>query len=236
MKDSAKLFFAAALLAVASANHAAPRPAIDWISLNKADLCVTDGSIGETSEHRLAVDASKMRAVAAITTSQDIDASFTYLGGSATETPLRSGIMRRQFGFKLRAQDPCNLIYAMWRIAPASEIVVSVKSNPGEHTSAECTNHGYHEVKPTRDLRVAAPQPGSRHKLRAEMNNEELSVYADDKLVWQGLVGSLGAGFLGPVGIRSDNVKLDLELRAGESKDGHSEAKVPCATDPGEDD
>lgn len=233
---SAKLFFAATLLLAAATDHAALRSASKWIPIRHEDLCVTDGSIGETAEHRLTVDVPKMRAVATIATSQDIEAHFTYDGGSATETPLASGTMRRQFGFKLLAQDPCNLVYAMWRIEPRSEIVVSIKSNPGQHTSAECTNHGYHDVKPTRDLRVPAVELGSRHALRAEISGDDLRVYADDKLVWQGLVGSLAAGFRGPVGIRSDNVKLDLDLRAGEAKDGQSEVKVPCAPDPGEND
>jgi hypothetical protein len=56
--------------------------------------------------------------------------------------------MRRQFGLKLRAQDPCNLVYAIWRIDPESKLVVSVKRNPNARNSAECGNHGYENIKP----------------------------------------------------------------------------------------
>ena len=41
------------------------------------------------------------------------------------------GELRRQFGLKLRAQDACNLVYVMWRIEPASKLVVSIKCRTG---------------------------------------------------------------------------------------------------------
>jgi len=69
-----------------------------------------------------------MRAFVTVATTQDSEAHFTYLGPSKTETPLGSGAMRRQSSLKLRAQDPCNLIYAMWRFEPKNELVVSLKT------------------------------------------------------------------------------------------------------------
>ncbi len=123
--------------------------------------------------------------------------------------------MRRQFGLKLRAQDACNLVYAMWRIEPESKIVVSVKSNPGEHTSAQCSNHGYQNIKPRRSSPAPALRSGDTHTLRAEMNGAEMKVFADNLLVWEGSVGEDALSFDGPVGMRSDNARLQINFAAG---------------------
>jgi hypothetical protein len=123
--------------------------------------------------------------------------------------------MRRQFGLKLRAQDACNLVYAMWRIEPESKLVVSVKSNPGQHTSAQCGNRGYQNIKPTRSTPVPVLNPGDTHTLRAEMNGAELRVFGDKSLVWEGSVGPEALTFDGPVGIRSDNARLQIYLETG---------------------
>jgi hypothetical protein len=45
--------------------------------------------------------------------------------------------MRRQFGIKLHTHDACNLECATWRIEPVSEFIVSIKSNPGMHSTSE---------------------------------------------------------------------------------------------------
>ena len=123
--------------------------------------------------------------------------------------------MWRQFGLKLRAQDACNLVYAMWRIEPESKLVVSVKSNPGEHTSAQCSNRGYQNIKPRRSVPVPTLSSGSTHTLRAEMNGAEMHVFADNSLVWEGSVGPEALAFDGPVGIRSDNARLQIDLQTG---------------------
>jgi hypothetical protein len=124
--------------------------------------------------------------------------------------------MRRQFGLKLRAQDACNLVYAMWRIEPESKLVVSVKSNPGEHTSAQCGNRGYQNIKPRRSLPVPVLTPGSTHTLRAQMNGAEMEVFADNSLVWEGSVGTDALSFDGPVGLRSDNARLLIDFATGQ--------------------
>lgn len=223
------------MLCAASGLAGSP-PEIKWVSIPRSRLCVTDGAIGEDASQRLTVDVTKMRAIVRDPTSDDVEANFTYSGGSATETPLASGAMRRQFGFKLRGLDPCNLIYAMWRIDPKEALVVSVKSNPGQHASAECGNRGYTDIKPARTSPLPPIPIGSNHKLRAEMSGADLRVYADDRLVWQGDVGSLATSFAGPVGIRSDNVKLAFDLRAGESADAHANYDLGCKPDSGESD
>lgn len=50
-------------------------------------------------------------------------------------------------------------------------------------------------------------------------------VFVDNTLVWEGSVGPDALAFDGPVGIRSDNARLQIELRAGqplEAQRGHA--------------
>ena len=113
---------------------------------------------------------------------------------------------------KLRAQDACNLVYAMWRIEPNRNLCFM--SNPGEHSSAQCGNRGYQNIKLRRTSPVPALKPGATHTLRAQMNGAEMQVFADNSLVWEGSVGADALRFDGPVGIRSDNTRLQIELAA----------------------
>lgn len=195
------------------------------MSVSRANLCVTEGVIEELPGARLSVSVPKMRAYLNAFTPQFVEAHFTYLGSTGSEARLGSGELRRQFGLKLRAQDSCNLVYAMWRIEPESKLVVSVKSNPGQHTSAQCGNRGYRNIKPRRSAPVPALRSGETHTLRAEMNGAEMLVFVDNTLVWEGSVGPDALAFDGPVGIRSDNARLQIELRAGqplEAQRGHA--------------
>jgi hypothetical protein len=204
----AKHLYAWTLVALSASNLTAG-------SISKANLCVTEGTIEELPGQRLSVNVAKMRAYVNAYTQQQAEVRFTYRGGTSNEAPLASGEMRRQFGLKLRAQDACNLVYAMWRIEPESKLVVSVKSNPGQHTSAQCGNRGYQNIKPTRSKPVPILNPGDTHILRAEMNGAELRVFADKSLVWEGSVGPEALTFDGPVGIRSDNARLQIYLETG---------------------
>jgi hypothetical protein len=201
--------------------------AVRLVPVSRESLCVTEGTIEELPGQRLSVSVPKMRAYVNETTSQNVEARFTYLGSTGNEARLGSGKLRRQFGLKLRAQDACNLVYAMWRIEPQSKLVVSVKSNPGQHSSAECGNRGYRNVKARRSIAVPVLRSGDAHDLRAEMNGEEMKVFVDNALVWEGSVGQEAVGFNGPVGIRSDNARLQIELRAAlpsESQHGRGPA------------
>ncbi len=194
-------------------------------------LCVTEGAIGQTHDQQLSVDTPKMRAYVTAWSSQTIEAQFIYLGSTGNEARLGSGELRRQFGLKLRAQDPCNLVYAMWRIEPESRLVVSVKANPGQHTSGECGNRGYRNIKPIRSTQVPLLRPGDSHILRAEMNGEQLRVWADKSVVWEGTVGPEALQIDGPVGIRSDNAKLVIELQVGEFPGNHPMHLIPCKSE-----
>jgi hypothetical protein len=193
-----------------------PLPASDskLLLVPRSNLCVTEGTIDELPGQKLSVVVPKMRAYVNVLTPQNVEAQFTYFGSTGNEARLGSGELRRQFGLKLRTQDACNLVYAMWRIEPQSKLVVSVKSNPGQHTSAECANRGYRNIKPRHAIQVPVLRPGDTHHLRAEMNGEELKVFADNALVWEGPLGEEALSFIGPVGIRSDNARLQLQIRA----------------------
>jgi hypothetical protein len=198
----------------ASTLSAGPQ-SVQSMPVSRTNLCVTEGTIEELPGRRLSVSVPKMRAYVNAYTQPVAEARFTYLGSTGNEAPLASGEMRRQFGLKLRAQDACNLVYAMWRIEPESKLVVSVKSNPGEHTSAQCGNHGYQNIKPRRSVPVPTLRSGDTHVLRAQMNGAEMQVFADNSLVWEGSVGQDALAFDGPVGMRSDNARLQIDLRTG---------------------
>jgi len=202
----------------------------------RAQMCVTEGAIEpagaarSAGEARWSVSVPKMRASLNVKTAAIVEARFRYLGSAGNEARLGSGELRRQFGLKLRAQDASNLVYAMWRIEPESKLVVSVKSNPGQHSSAECGNRGYRNIKPSHSLPVPVLSPGSEHSLRADMSGERLRVFADDALVWDGSVGPDGLAFDGPVGIRSDNAHLELELRTGSPLNASNAQPPACRT------
>src|ERR1700733_4212852 len=159
---------------------ASPRPGANKLApVSRADLCVTEGAIEQGPGQRLSVAVPKMRAYLNATTAQSVEADFSYLGSTGNEARLGSGELRRQLGLKLRAADACNLVYVMWRIEPESKLVVSIKSNPGQHTSAECANRGYRNIKPARSKPVPPLVPGAQHTLRAEMNGGSLTVFAE---------------------------------------------------------
>src|ERR1700722_16212188 len=165
--------YAWALVLMAGSNLTVVSQSARLMPVSKANLCVTEGSIEEMPGERLSVNVSKMRAYVNAYTQPAAQLRFTYLGSTPNEAPLASGEMRRQLGLKLRAQDACNLVYAMWRIEPESKLVVSVRSNPGQNTSAQCGNRGYQNIKPRRSTPVPTLNPGDTHTLRAEMNGAE---------------------------------------------------------------
>ena len=198
-----------ALACLASSAVAAADP---LVQVSRDQLCVTDGEISAAAGDKLAVTTPAMRAVVPASSRQDVEARFTFLGPSDQTVALGSGAVREQFGVKLRAADPCNLVYAMWRFAPKPGVVVQLKTNAGAHDSQACGNRGYQDVRPSFAHATGAPGVGKPHRLKAEMEASTLKVSIDGNLVWQGEVK--GAPAAGPVGIRSDNAKLSLTLFA----------------------
>lgn len=178
----------------------------------RADFCVTEGGLDEMHDGVLAVTVPKMRAYVNRPSSDAAEVRFTYLGSTAIESRLGSGVSRRQFGLKLRAANACNVIYAMWRIEPESKLVVSVKTNAGQQSSAECANHGYRTVKPTFAAATPRLAPGQTHRLLAQIRDQELRAFIDGNIVWEGTLGSAARDLRGPVGVRSDNARLEFTL------------------------
>lgn len=163
---------------------------------------------------RVAIAEPSVRGVAPESAGDSAALEITYLGPSTETARLASGAERAQLGLKLRAQDSCNVIYVMWRIEPASEIVVQVKRNPTATTHEACGASGYERVKP--GLRAAPPPlvPGSSHTLGAAIEGDELSVWADQALVWRGTLPTEARSLAGPAGFRTDNVRAELALHA----------------------
>ena len=232
MKHVVRFWLTRGLLVPTLFAAAAQPPARNGFAVERGNLCVTEGAIEKSARDHLTVNVPKMRAYVNTGPSQAVEARFTYLGPTGKESRLGSGEIRRQFGLKLRAQDPCNLVYVMWRIDPESKLVVSVKRNPTAHTSLECGNHGYQNIKPQHSMAVPRLRPGDTHTLRAEMKGQELRVLVDNAAVWEGSVGPEALGLAGPVGIRSDNARLEFDLKAAEPGGVRHDHVTECKSGP----
>ena len=138
---------------------------------------------------------------------------FRYLGPSEAEKPLASGELRRQIGLKLQAEDTCNLVYAMWHIAPDARIVVSVKRNIGMNTHEQCGAGGYVLITPQSRIDPAPMLAGGINTLRADLHGTDLTVTANGKLAWRGRLGSMLPS--GAMGFRTDNVQAILDYYVG---------------------
>ena len=173
------------------------------------DFDVTDGKIQAAGKHRLLVSTKEMRATLKFTTEQSATVKFTYLGPTKEVSRLGSGQVRSQFGIKLRAQNDCNVIYVMWHFAPDQKIAVSIKHNPGKRTHAACLDRGYiNNIKPRITDAPPPVEPNQPHLLTATMSDSDLTVTADNKMVWWGNLGPVALALRGPVGLRSDNARL----------------------------
>jgi hypothetical protein len=198
-------------------------------------LCVTDGSATALPGDRIDIATPASRAIMRVPTAPRAELRFHYYGESEGSKPLASGEMRQQVGLKVLAQDQCNLLYVMWRIQPASRVVVSVKRNPGMNTHAACDAHGYTNLRPATQATTPAVNPGDSHSLRAEVRGDALTVYADERVAWAGSVGREVAGLSGPVGFRTDNAHVDLEFFAeplGAIPSGTGASPVRCERGP----
>lgn len=201
---------ALALAGTAVAAAAAPPPPAGWSTVGKSRLTVTEGTISVAARNAtLRTDSTGMRAVARDGGRHASSARlwFRYLGESSITEPLGSGLIRRQIGLKLRAADPCNLVYVMWHAYPDSVIQVSVKRNPGQSTSAQCGNRGYTEIA---EIPVGAadhrPHVLEVTTRRTANRSLALRVYSDNSLRRRlHISAALSAGLNGPLGVRSDN-------------------------------
>ncbi|HVZ36741.1 MAG TPA: hypothetical protein VG963_30145 [Polyangiaceae bacterium] len=198
------------------------------------ELIVTSGQVEPVSAERGAhppppapsldrflVRAPTFRAWVGRESRSTVELDFAYLGPSESDAPLRSGELRRQIGLELRAQDSCNVLYVMWRIAPVPQLMVSLKNNPGQHQHDQCHDRGYTNLAPERSAALPPLRPGEQHVLGAALlpaaktSDLELEVKVDGVSVWRGVLPPAVKALAGPVGLRSDNGQFDVRLRAG---------------------
>ncbi len=181
--------------------------------------CFTEGGAADEDGASILIEDPATRGVVpgtetAMDVLQEATLTFTYLGETDDTIPLGSGAIRHQIGVKLRAQDPCNVLYVMWRLDD-QQIAVQVKRNPGEDTSAECGNGGYGSVEYI-STNVPAVGIGQTHTLYARVRNQWVRVYADGVLTWEGSLVTAatphGADFTGDIGFRTDNASTWMEL------------------------
>jgi hypothetical protein len=101
----------------------------------------------------------------------------------------------------------------MWHFAPDQKIAVSVKRNPGKRTHEDCLDNGY--INNIKSRVSAAPKPvrpDQPHILSASMSRSNLTVTADNIVVWEGDLGPVALEFDGPVGLRSDNAHVVFDF------------------------
>jgi len=181
--------------------------------VDRADLCVTEGEVRDAGGGQMEVDSPAMRAVVKGSEPEVAELHFIYRGPTSETSRLANGEVRRQVALKLRAEDSCNVVYVVWRFEPESKVVVQTKANPGKHSHRECGDQGYENVAPRASKPVPPPGAGEEHLLQAQLTGENLMVYLDRDLVWQGEIGS-NVNFSGPVGLRTDNASLAFEIAA----------------------
>jgi hypothetical protein len=188
----------------------------ELVAFEPRDLSVTSGELSEEQPGRFAIRSPTFRAELGRTPRSRVALSFVYRGPTEDVAPLASGELRRQIGLKLRARDSCNVVYAMWHIAPSANIVVSVKSNPGQSRHAECGDRGYDFLQPLSKKPAPRIEPGESHVLEAELRGRTLLVKTDGETSWEGELPAAAFEFDGPVGLRSDNGEFSVALRAEE--------------------
>lgn len=222
IRPAARRWIGSGLLLAAVAAGPASAAAPAWHPLHAGDLEVSEGALAPAGRAALRTDSPKMRAVQRDGGRHATRALliFRSQGDSTTVEPLGSGQIRRQIGLKLRATDPCNLLYVMWRSVPVPSVVVSAKRNPGQTTSAQCGNRGYTDLA-TIPLQGLAASDQAAHRLdvrtrRTASGTMLVSVRLDaGKARGLAVPPALASGLAGPVGVRSDNGTYTFRLAAG---------------------
>jgi hypothetical protein len=227
-----QIFLGLALTIGCAARSQSPPPT-DFLVAHPS-LCVTEGALEDSGALRMSVNVPKMRAYMNRPSADAAELRFTYVGPTTQQIALASGASRQQLGLKLRAADPCNLVYVMWRLEPRTQLVVSIKTNPDEHSSSQCGNRGYRNIKPQSHGPLPSVTPGTAHRLSAEIRADQVWVYADGSLAWQGQLGSDAAALRGPVGLRTDNVRLDFQLAVERPRHPTPDVMLRCRSGPEE--
>lgn len=186
---------------------------MDPWSLTRADLEVQSGQIESLPASGLRLRSAMTRAVLTRRDTVALELSFVYRGPTREFAPLASGEPRRQIGLELRAQNTCNVVYAMWHIAPGQGLHVSVKLNPEQSNHSQCRDAGYVTLTP--DFVVAHLAPiveGQRREMAAEIRGDRLDLWIDGGLAWSARLPPEALQLQGPFGLRSDNAAFDVQL------------------------
>jgi hypothetical protein len=197
------------------------------------ELCITLGQSREVdglANGHAVIDSAKARGVVLGSRGDAIELEFVYLGATSEQSALRSGEIRRQLGVKLHAADSCNVVYAMWRLAPGSSMHVSVKRNERAHRHEDCGTDGYETLKPLRTKAMPVPEIGRQYRLRAAMEGDNLLVWLDGEEVWAGEFENVSSLLDGPAGFRTDNAALEIvriDAPRLEKPDAASTAPMP---------
>lgn len=195
-------------------------PEVALATIDHSALCVTKGELA-----RGRVDTPTFRAVARSGGGDAASLRFVLRGASEHARPLASGHARRQLGLKLRAQDGCNLLYAMWRLDPKPMFEVSLKRNPGSRTHHQCGARGYTKLRSARAATLPPIDDEQEHELRAEILGDELVAWIDGRVVWHGRLPREARELTGPAGLRADNLAFEL---AGIATDARNGVDVAC--------
>jgi hypothetical protein len=144
--------------------------------------------------------------------------NFTYNGQPSPLVLLSDGTWKSQVCIKVKAEDTCNVVYVCWQVAGnggPNGLLVQLKSNPGDHTDAECPNGiGYSPMNPTSSATPPTITNGSTHSLNASVSGTTLTVSCDGKVCWVGEIPAAGM-ISAPMGIRSDNAVVYCQLLLG---------------------
>jgi hypothetical protein len=179
-------------------------------------VCTTLGALEPAPGAFFRVESPKLRATIAGSSGTAAAISFRVLGVSADAAPLRSGELRNQLGLELLARDTCNVLYVMWRQQPRAELVVQSKLNPAQSAHVECENRGYQRVRPSYSAPVPALEIGKLYTLAARVEQGRLEVSIDGVKVWQGALAAPVLELSGRVGLRSDNLRFEVQTLSAE--------------------
>lgn len=225
------VWLAVPLLALGLVSAAHPRER----GVKPADVCVTNGAVEKDPSGKFVINTPSSRAVVKGSDDSAAAIKFEYLGPAAGETKLASGVVRRQLGIKLRAEDSCNVIYVMWGIEPQPGLIVSMKVNEGKTNHAECGVKGYKLVPSTFEKVIAPIKIGESRTLAANLDdNNKLTIRVDGEVAWEGTAFPTAKTMYGYTGVRTDNVRMRFEWLSDDNeipasrKGGRAAPKVAC--------
>lgn len=186
---------------------AAPPPAQP---LPEPPLTCLSAGAGSWRDGALLIEAPITRGIWPGTDGERAGIEVEVIGPTGQQAPAASGRVLQQVGLKLRAQDPCNVLYVMWPAAPATGLRVLVKANEGRSAFAQCGAKGYATLRPDATAGFAPLRAGEPRRLEAFIADRHLSVAIDGHTVWSGAIGAAAAALAGPAGFRTDNLRVQL--------------------------